>query len=77
MKNQSRSLAILATMLSAASGPWGGLAKIFRFASPSGRIRYSQAYPEQPRRQALRGSRRAQGGPGLEFVDGSWQARAR
>lgn len=34
-------------------------------------------YPEQSQRQALRGSRRAQGGPGLEFVEGQgWRARA-
>lgn len=77
MKNKSRSLAILAALLSVARGPWGGLARAFKFAAPSGRIRASKRYPEQSRRQSLRGSRRAQGGQGLEFVSGSWQSRAK
>ena len=32
-------------------------------------------YPEQSRRQAMRGMRRAQGGPGIELVDGKYLPR--
>jgi hypothetical protein len=35
----------------------------------------ANGYPEQSQRQALRGFRRAQGGPGIEFAGGSWQPK--
>lgn len=59
------------------SGPWGGLAKLFKSAFKAPRVRTSHRYPEQSTRQALRGQRRAQGGPGLVLIDGvEWAARS-
>lgn len=43
----------------------------------AGRVRRyaGKRYPEQSSRQAVRGARRAQGGPGIELVGNVWQAR--
>lgn len=40
------------------------------------RIRFSKRYPEQSSRQAMRGSRRAQGGPGIVLREGVYVARS-
>ena len=39
------------------------------------RIRIRNRYPEQSSRQAMRGARRAQGGPGIELVEGTYMRR--
>lgn len=49
------------------SGPCGGLAKLFKSAFKAPRARTNRRYPEQSSRQAMRGHRRAQGGPGIEL----------
>lgn len=75
MKN-SRSLELLVAMMSAASGPWAGLAKVFKHAFATPKIRFSKRYPEQSSRQAMRGQRRAQGGPGIVLKDGVYVSRS-
>lgn len=35
----------------------------------------NKRYPEQSTRQAMRGERRAQGGPGIVLVNGEWVPR--
>lgn len=76
MKNDSRSLELLVAMMTAASGPWRGLASVFKHAFKAPRIRSSKRYPEQSSRQAMRAHRRAQGGPGIELRDGVYIARS-
>jgi hypothetical protein len=60
--------------LAAALGSAGKFSFGSAFKPP--RIRISKRYPEQSSRQAMRGSRRAQGGPGIELVNGQYVPRA-
>lgn len=77
MKNQSRSIAVLGALLAAGSGPWAGIARALKHAFPAVTpVRTRKHYPEQSSRQALRGLRRAQGGPGIVLRDGVYVARS-
>lgn len=73
-------MAILGALIAASSGPWAGLSRalssagipVIRTTSP---VRTRNQYPEQSSRQAMRGQRRAQGGPGIVLRDGVYVAR--
>lgn len=70
---KSRSLlAAVAALLDRSAGP----NFFYNAVTPRERTpRTNKRYPEQSSRQALRGERRAQGGPGIELVDGRYVAR--
>lgn len=65
-----------AAMAAAALGLFGIGAEFAAGAFKPPRIRTRNRYPEQSSRQAMRGHRRAQGGPGIKLVEGQYVARA-
>ena len=75
-----KSATLILAAISAIATAGAGIASFAKSAalsrpSPARRIRTSR-YPEQSARQALRGMRRAQGGPGLlRMPDGSYVPR--
>lgn len=64
-----------AAMAAAALGLSGIRAESAGIPFKPPRIRTRNRYPEQSSRQAMRGYRRAQGGPGIELVDGQYMRR--
>lgn len=87
MKKSSISLSILSALAAAGMSAAAATGIVDRSAPVRRSYRGSMSrvhhrpsgyrYPEQSTRQALRGQRRAQGGPGLVLIDGvEWAARA-